>query len=103
MLMFSNIADPVKLWDAHWVHLIYDLLYVIRRQTGIPNMDLLSTQNLGLFEIEYILNRNGSSLRNFPPMLHPSIEAPVNATNRLIVDEVDYIIQIRKHQDLKAS
>ena len=27
MLMFSEIADPVKLWESHWVHLIDDLLY----------------------------------------------------------------------------
>ena len=58
--MFSEIANPVKLWDAHWVHLTDDLLYAIRWQTGMPDMDLSSTefQNLGLLEIERILNRN---------------------------------------------
>jgi len=92
MLMFSAIADPVRLWDAHWMHLTDDLLYVIRRQTGIPNMDLPSTelQNLGLLEIDRTLNRNGRSLQNFPPMPLPSVEAAMHATNRLIIDELDY-------------
>jgi len=26
ILMFSEIADPFKLWESHWVHLIDDLL-----------------------------------------------------------------------------
>jgi len=30
ILMFSEIADPVKLWDTHWVHIIDDLLHTIR-------------------------------------------------------------------------
>jgi len=30
MLMFSEIADPVKLGDAHWAYLTNDLLHSIR-------------------------------------------------------------------------
>jgi len=40
-------------------------------------------QNLGLLEIEHILNRNGRSLRNFPPMPTPSIKVAAHATNQL--------------------
>ena len=92
MLMFSEIADPMMLWNAHWPHLIDDLLHAIRWQTGMSDMDLLSIelQNLGPLEIEHILNRNGRSLQNFLSMPPPSIEAPVYATNRLIIDELDY-------------
>jgi len=55
-------------------------------------MDLPCTeiQNLGLLEIERILNRNGRSPRNFPPMPLSSIEAAAYATNRFIIDELDY-------------
>jgi len=55
-------------------------------------MDLPSIElhNLGLLKIERILNRNGRSLQNFPPMPLPSIEAPVHATNQLIINELDY-------------
>ena len=64
MLMFSKIADPVQLWDVHWAHLTDDVRHTVRRQTRMLDMDLPSTklQNLGLFEIERILNRNGRSL-----------------------------------------
>jgi len=47
-------------------------------------------QNLGLLEIERVLNRNGRSLRNFPPMPTPSVETAALAPNRLIIDELDY-------------
>ena len=58
----------------------------------MSDMDLPCTEieNLGLLEIECILNRNGRSLRNFPPMPLPSIEAAVYGTNRLIINELDY-------------
>jgi len=58
----------------------------------MPDMDLSSIglQNLGLLEIEFILNRNGRSLRNFPPMPLSSIEVAFHATNRLIIDELNY-------------
>jgi len=63
MLMFTKIANLIKLWDAHWVHLTDDLLYVMRYQVG--NVDMHSSsielQNFGLLEIEHILNRNGTS------------------------------------------
>ena len=74
------------------MHLTDDLLCIIRRQTGILDMDLSSTelQNLGLLEIECTLNQNGRSLQNFPPMSLPSVEAAMHATNRLIIDELDY-------------
>ena len=34
MLMFSEIADPVKLWESHWVHLTDDLLRATRYEVG---------------------------------------------------------------------
>ena len=92
ILMFFEIANPVKLWDANWTHLQNDLLYAIRWQIGILAMDLSFTelQNLGLLEIECILNRKGRLLQNFPLMSLTSMEAAVHATNRLIIDELDY-------------
>ena len=91
ILMFSKIADLVKFWDANSVHLLDNLLHVIRWQIGqIWNLSSTKLQNLGLLEIECILNRNGRSLQNFPPMSLPSIQATVHATNRRIIDELDY-------------
>jgi len=92
MLMFSEIADPVRLWESHWVHLTDDLLRATRYEVGNFEMQLSSDelQNLGLLEIERALNRNGRSLRHFPLMPTPSVEAIAHATNRLIIDELDY-------------
>jgi len=47
-------------------------------------------QNLGMLEIELVLNRSGRSLQNFSLMPTASIEAVVCTTNRLITDELDY-------------
>ena len=58
-------------------------------------------QNLGLPKIERVMNRNGRSLRNFPPMPTPSVEAASRATNRLIIDELDYDMS-DGYQDLKV-
>jgi len=46
--------------------------------------------NLGLLEIERVLNRNRRSLQNFSPMPIPLVEAAAHATNQLIIDELDY-------------
>jgi len=64
MLMFSKIADPVKLWECHWVHLTDVLLHATRYQVGNLEIQLSSAelQNLALLEIERILNRNERSL-----------------------------------------
>jgi len=65
------------------IHLTDDLLHAIRYQVGNFNIQLsyAELQNLGLLEIEHILNRNGRSLQNFPPMPTPSVEAAARATN----------------------
>jgi len=44
MLMFSKIADPIKLWESHWVHLTDDLLYAIQYQVGNFEMQLSSAK-----------------------------------------------------------
>ena len=54
MLMFSEIADPIKLWESHWVHLTDDLLHATRYQVGNFEMQLsfVVLQNPGLLKIE---------------------------------------------------
>jgi len=44
MLMFFEIPDPIKLWDANWIHLTDDLLYAIQRQIRNLDMDLSSIE-----------------------------------------------------------
>ena len=47
-------------------------------------------QNLGLLEIERVLNRNKRSLWNFPLMPTHSVEVATRTTNRIIIHELDY-------------
>ncbi|XP_071902732.1 uncharacterized protein [Coffea arabica] len=47
-------------------------------------------QNLGLVEIELILNKNDFSLRDFPQMPLPSFQNAQFSMNRLIREELDY-------------
>ncbi|KAG8366715.1 hypothetical protein BUALT_Bualt17G0108200 [Buddleja alternifolia] len=92
MLMFSEITDPVTLWEQHWRAMVDDLQYRVRRELRDNNIQL-SDEDLkewGLQEIEYVLNRNGKSLADFPPMPQPSFRSFSHITNRLIREELDY-------------
>jgi len=44
MLMFSEIADPVKLWESHWIHLTDDLLRATRYEVRNFEMQLSSAE-----------------------------------------------------------
>jgi len=63
----------------------------IRYQVGNLDMELSSVelQNFSLLETKGILNRNGRSLRNFPPMPTPFVEV-AHATNWLTIEKLDY-------------
>ncbi|KAG8364247.1 hypothetical protein BUALT_Bualt19G0108300 [Buddleja alternifolia] len=92
MFMFSEITDAVTLWEQHWRAMVDDLQYKVRRELRDNNIQL-SDEDLkewGLQEIEYILNRNGKSLADFPHMPQPSFRSFNHITNRLIKEELDY-------------
>ena len=63
-----------------------DLKYQIKRYMKNPQMriDEDELQNLGLVELELILNKNGHSLRDFSLMLLSSFENAQFFMNRLI-------------------
>ena len=92
ILMFSEVTNPLALWEFHWKSLTDDLQYQIQRDMRNPRMQIGDDElkNLGLFEIELILNKNGRSLKDFPPMPLPSIEVANLSVNRLIREELDY-------------
>ncbi|XP_028103615.1 uncharacterized protein LOC114302743 [Camellia sinensis] len=54
------------------------------------HLDDEDLKNLGLLEIEHILNRNGRSLKDFPPMPLPSLQGAQFVTNRLIREEMEH-------------
>ncbi|KAG8370300.1 hypothetical protein BUALT_Bualt14G0102600 [Buddleja alternifolia] len=92
MLMFSQITDPVNLWEEHWRSMVDDLQYRVRRDLRNSNIHLNDEdlREWSLQEIEYILNKNGKTLEDFPPMPLPSFRSFGHITNRLIREELDY-------------
>ncbi|CAH1419889.1 unnamed protein product [Lactuca virosa] len=54
-------------------------------------------KNLTLFEIEQILLRNNSALKNFTKMPYPDVESIYSLNNRLITEELDYNIPVIKN------
>ncbi|XP_052626729.1 uncharacterized protein LOC128133375 [Lactuca sativa] len=53
-------------------------------------------KNLTLFEIEQILLRNNSTLKNFTKMPYPDVESVSSSNNQLITKELDYDIPVIK-------
>ncbi|KAL0385787.1 UNVERIFIED_CONTAM: hypothetical protein Sradi_2973000 [Sesamum radiatum] len=92
MLMFSEITDPVNLWERHWRAMVDDLQHMVRRDLMNNNINLTDEElkDWALQEIECILNRNGKSLADFPPMPQPSSRSFGHITNRLIREELQY-------------
>ncbi|XP_071913934.1 ATP-dependent DNA helicase PIF1-like [Coffea arabica] len=92
ILMHSEVTNPYALWQRHWKSMTDDLQYQIKRDMGNSQIriDDGELQNLRLIELELILNKNGRSLRDFPPMPLPSFENAQFSMNRLIREELDY-------------
>ncbi|XP_028087431.1 uncharacterized protein LOC114288143 [Camellia sinensis] len=92
MLMFSDITNPVKLWECHWKSFTDDIQYRIRRdmRDNDLHLDNEDLKKLRLLKIEHILNRNGRSLKDFPPMPLPSSQGAQFVTNRLIIEKMEY-------------
>ncbi|XP_028086979.1 uncharacterized protein LOC114287735 [Camellia sinensis] len=92
MLMFSEVTNAYELWENHWFDLTHDLQNRVQRQIGDGNISLeeCELKNLGLLEVEHILNQNGRSLKEFPPMPLPSYRSGQMVTNRLIWKELNY-------------
>ncbi|KAK4383912.1 hypothetical protein Sango_3108900 [Sesamum angolense] len=77
MLMFSEITNPVNLWERHWRAMVDDLQHRIRRDLTNSNMHLTDEElkDLALQEIECTLNRNGKSLADLCPNHLPDLLA----------------------------
>ncbi|KAG8377386.1 hypothetical protein BUALT_Bualt08G0027600 [Buddleja alternifolia] len=92
MLMFSEITDPVNLWEQHWRAMMDDLEYRVRRDFRDNSMHLNDEdlKEWGLQQIEHILNRNGKTLEDFPLMPSASFRSFGCITNMLIREELEY-------------
>ncbi|XP_052626798.1 uncharacterized protein LOC128133416 [Lactuca sativa] len=55
-------------------------------------------KNLTLFEIQQILLRNNSTLKNFKNMPYPDVESVSSSNNQLITEELDYDVPVIKNE-----
>jgi len=96
MLMFSEVGQPDQLWEAHWEDLTDDLPRRLQREQRNSQLEISIKQrrNLGLYELELILNKNGRSLRDYPPIPLPSSRMLQQTGNRLIREQLVYDISI---------
>ena len=87
------------MWEQHWEDLIDDLQRRIQRDLRDHSLQISveQQQDLGLYEIEMILNKNGRSLRDFPPMSLPSPNLLHQLDNKLIREQLDYDQEQEKH------
>jgi len=94
MLMYNEIAQPDVRWEDHWEDLNDDLERRLQRKHRDHNLHLSTEQrkNFRLYELQVILNRNGRSLKHFPPMPLPSSNVAQQLRNRLIREQLDYDI-----------
>ncbi|XP_035845817.1 uncharacterized protein LOC110924923 [Helianthus annuus] len=92
MLTCQTLSLPERVWQKTWELLLDGILYKQRQILKSPDLCLTNDEvkNLTLYEIEKILIRNNSSLRNFNTMPYPDHELISTSNNRLITEELDY-------------
>ncbi|CAH1421827.1 unnamed protein product [Lactuca virosa] len=71
MLMSNSLGRPEFVWENTWQHLSDGILYNQQRRLKSSGLSLNEDQikNLNLFEIEQILLRNNTSLKNYKTCL----------------------------------
>ncbi|GKA30053.1 putative helicase [Tanacetum coccineum] len=64
MLLFCDVARPLKLWEENWKHLSEDILHKKRKLFKYPGLQLTDEQirNYCLMELQELLRRFGRSL-----------------------------------------
>ncbi|CAH1435945.1 unnamed protein product [Lactuca virosa] len=94
------IKEAKVVWENTWEYLADGILYNQRQRLKSPDLSLGEDEvkNLTLFEIEQILLRNNSTLKNFTKMPYPDVESVSSSNNRLIIEELDYDIPVMKNE-----
>ncbi|KAI3801999.1 hypothetical protein L1987_30120 [Smallanthus sonchifolius] len=92
MLTSNSLSRPDFVWQNTWEYLSDGILYKQRLLLKSPDLTLNEDQikSLTLFEIEQILLRNNSTLRNFSMMPYPNDELISSSNNRFINEELAY-------------
>ncbi|XP_074296486.1 uncharacterized protein LOC141626705 [Silene latifolia] len=92
LLISGSMSRPEEVWEQTWDLLSDDILHKQRRFFRIPDLNLSDEEirNYALAEIETILQKNGSSLRNFSSMNVPDEILMKDSGNRLLAAELSY-------------
>ncbi|KAL7601903.1 hypothetical protein Lser_V15G26956 [Lactuca serriola] len=100
MLLSNSLCNPEIVWQNTWEYLSDGILYYQQQRLKSPGLSLNEVQikNLTLFEIEQILLRNNSSLKDYGKMPYPDVESVSSSNNRLITEELDYDIPTLKNE-----
>lgn len=106
MLLYCEVGNPQKLWEDNWKILSEDILYQQRQMLSMPELTLPEShiKNLALFEIEKLLNKNCSSLKEYDMPLPPR-DMMADLRYRLAYKEMNYDknVQAQLHDELYAT
>ncbi|GKE20706.1 DNA helicase [Tanacetum coccineum] len=91
ILIYCDVADPLKLWIKYWEAMGDDIPAKISKKTKIPNYHVNTEELQGyiLYELEKILNGFGKSMTKFglqPPPQHLLRDLQ----NKLLMEEKNY-------------
>ncbi|GJX85288.1 uncharacterized protein Tco_0336062 [Tanacetum coccineum] len=84
MLLFCDVARPLKLWETNWQALSEDILHKKQKLYKYPELQLTDEQirNYCLIEIQELLRRFGRSLTDFKDLPQPNPNLLTNMDNR---------------------
>ncbi|XP_027166398.1 uncharacterized protein LOC113766402 [Coffea eugenioides] len=107
MLLFSEVSNPLDLWEKNWEFLSDDISYRQRCILGDNFISFSDSQikNYALYEVEKILNRNSRSLKEFPGIPFPDMLLDNDNRNRFIIEELNYNREIlaQEHFQLQSG
>ncbi|XP_052624746.1 uncharacterized protein LOC111916090 [Lactuca sativa] len=83
LLMCNSMSKPEIVWENTWEYLADGILYSQRQRFKSAELSLGvdELKNLTLFEIQQILLRNNSTLKNFKNMPYPDVESVSSSNN----------------------
>lgn len=107
ILIYCEVANPLKLWDHTWKILAEDILYMKQREFNFPGLILpdLQLQQYTLIEIERLLKENDKSLNDFKGMPKPNESVLREISNTVLRQELNYDTakEASEHEKLFAT
>ncbi|XP_031127813.1 uncharacterized protein LOC116029909 [Ipomoea triloba] len=106
ILLTANLVNrPENVWNHVWHHLCEDCQY--NRRLVLKDMGLRLSddekKNLGLLELELLLQLYNKCLKDYPQMPNPNYDDALLANNRLLFDELNYDRQAMREESEKME